>query len=63
MAAMPSIWGTAALAWRDTRRALVAMPALAGIAFAILTALRLVAALVEATVTGYTGLVLLMGLA
>jgi len=36
MAAMPSTWGAAVLAWRDTRRALVAMPALAATALAIL---------------------------
>jgi hypothetical protein len=63
MAAMPSTWGAAVLAWRDTRRAVVAMPALAAIALAILTAVRLVEALAEATVTGRPGLILLMSLA
>jgi hypothetical protein len=63
MPAMPATWRAAALAWRDTRRAFVAMPALAGIALAIATALQLVETLAEPTAPGSLGLGLLVSLA
>ncbi len=63
MPAMPSIWRAAALAWRDMRRALVAMPALAAIALAIVTALGLVETLAELMAKRSQGVALLASLA
>jgi hypothetical protein len=62
MAAMPSTWGAAVLTWRDTRRAFVAMPALAGIALAIVTAPGLVEMLAAHPGKGSLGLSLLLSL-
>jgi hypothetical protein len=63
MPAMPSVWSAAVSAWRDTRRAFVAMPALAGTALAIVTALGLVETLARPTAQGSLGLSLLVSLA
>jgi hypothetical protein len=63
MAAMPSTWDAAVLAWRDTRRAFVAMPAIAGIALAIVTAIELVETLAAPSARGSLGLSLLLTLA
>ena len=63
MPAMPPSWRAAVLAWRDTRRAFAAMPALAGIALAIVTALGLVETLIRPTAKGSVGLSLLVSLA
>ncbi len=63
MAAMPSTWRAAALAWRDVRRAFVAMPALAGMTLAIVTSLGLVEILAPHPGKDSQGLSLLLGLA
>jgi hypothetical protein len=63
MAVMPSTGRAVVLAWRDMRRAFVAMPVLAAVALAIVTALGLVETLARPTAQGSVGLSMLASLA